>query len=317
MSLWNRQEQRDYELYSEDQIKRVLEASGISIETDYEGDFIIYCPYHSNYRTAAAEISKETGQFYCFGCQVSKSFSEFIMFVTKRNYFEAMRLIDSKKVNTDILDDVNRLLSKKTEEFIEFDGDLIQRLNDTALSSARAANYYKGRGITKESVEKFKLGYSEKQDMVTIPVTSPDGMYIGFVARSIEGKEFKNTPGLQRSKTMFNLSNAKRYDKVFLVESSFDAIRLEQVGAHAVATLGASVNKRQKELLKKYFRSIILVSDNDEAGAGMAEKLKATFGHSLIVANPPSDVKDVSDMDDHRLASFVSQFEDELNYILQ
>ena len=48
------------------------------------------------------------------------------------------------------------------------------------------------RKIEQTSWSKFSLGYSEKQDMVTVPVHSPDGMPVGFVGRSIEGKEFKN-----------------------------------------------------------------------------------------------------------------------------
>jgi DNA primase len=316
MLIRDRQKQSDFTTYSEEQVKRVLLSSGVNVEYEVETDFIIYCPYHNNYRTPAAEVSKETGQFYCFGCQESKSLTEFVMFATKRSFFEAARMIHSKQQESNILDDLSKILDKE-DEFIEFNSELINALNKNALSSSRAAAYLKGRGIQKASVEKYLIGYSEKQDMITIPIQAPDGMLVGFVARSIEGKDFKNSPGLPRSKTMFNISRAKRYDKVFVVESSFDAIRLEQVGAHAVATLGASVNKRQKELLKKYFNSIILISDNDEAGKGMQEKMKSSFGHSLVIGNLPSDVKDVSDMDDKRISEFVSEFDDEISYILQ
>lgn len=242
---------------------------------------------------------------------------ELVMFATRRSFFEAVRMIESKKMGTNPIDDINSILSKPNDDFIEFDNELINRLNAAALSSHRAAQYLMGRGIKKASVEKYMLGYSEVKDMITIPISAPDGTWVGFVARSIEGKSFLNSTGLPRSKTMFNLSKAKRYDKVFVVESSFDAIRIEQVGGHAVATLGATVNKKQKDLLKRYFTSIIVVSDNDDAGQGMRDKLKAHFGHSCITANLPSDVKDVSDMDDVRLADFVSQFEDEIGYILQ
>lgn len=294
-----------------------MESCGINIVYEVESDFLIYCPYHNNYRTAAAEVSKETGAFYCFGCQESRTLPELVMYATKRSFFEAVRLIEGKRVAVNVLDDINSMLDKPVEEFTEFDNETITRLNETALSSRRAADYLKSRGITKASAEKYMIGYSEKQDMITIPIAAPDGRWIGFVARSIEGKAFKNSTGLPKSKTMFNLSNAKRYDKVFVVESSFDAIRLEQVGAHAVATLGASISRKQKDLLKKYFTSIIVVSDNDEAGDGMRDKLKAHFGHACITAKLPSDVKDVSDMDDGRLTEFVSKFDDELGYILQ
>lgn len=236
------------------------------------------------------------------------------MFTSKRSYFEAARLIKSKSRDENIEQSIISLLKPK-QTFTEFDNELITRLHQDALQSQRAADYFKGRGITKESAIQYTLGYSESQDMVTIPVTSPDGMCIGFVARSIEGKSFKNTPGLPKSKTLFNLSRNKREDKVFVVESSFDAIRIEQVGGRAVATLGASISATQQDLLKKYFQSIIIVSDNDEAGRLMAKKLQSSMD-GVIIGNLPDHVKDVSDMNDEELSSFVSQFDDELSYIL-
>ena len=267
---------------------------------------MIFCPFHNNYRSPAGEVSKETGIFWCFSCQESKDLPEVIMQATKRSYFEAIRLIDSKKDNKNLSQRVENALNKKVE-FKEFDTDLIIKLNESALNSSRAAQYYKSRSITKDSVIKYKLGYSEKQDMVTIPVYSPEGICLGFVGRSIEGKVFKNTPGLPKSKTLFNLQNAKRHDKVFIVESSFDAIRLEQVGVQAVATLGATISHDQRRLIKQYFNQIFLLADNDEAGKIMANKLKTHFGDGCIVSELPSNVKDVSDMNDEDLGYFVSK----------
>ena len=61
------------DLYTEEQVANVLEHSGISIENDVDSNFIIFCPYHSNYRTPAGEVSKESGVFYCFGCHESRT----------------------------------------------------------------------------------------------------------------------------------------------------------------------------------------------------------------------------------------------------
>lgn len=237
------------------------------------------------------------------------------MFCSRRNYFEAMRLIHSKKAENNIEQDVMKILDKKPE-YPEFDIEVVKRLNEFALQSHRAAQYLKGRGITKNSVEKYLIGYSEKQDMITIPIFSPDGICVGMVGRSIEGKEFKNTPGLPRSKTMFNIQRNKAASKIFLVESSFDAIRIEQVGGKALATLGSNISNRQKDLLKKYFTSIIVVSDNDDAGRDMKEKLSMSLGSIVIQGDLPSNVKDVSDLDDEQLQTFIQQFNNEINYIL-
>lgn len=302
--------------YTAEQISRVLRAIDLEPVSEVDSDYIVFCPFHSNFRSPAAEVSKETGWLYCFSCHASKDLSEVVMHVSGRTYFESMRLIESKSVESDITSDVSKMLEKK-EEFVPFDELLIKRLNNQAFDSSRAMNYFTRRGISENSIKTYLLGYSDRQDMVTIPITSPDGVYVGFVGRSIEGKEFKNTPGLPRSKTMFNLSRAKRFNSVYVVESSFDAIRLEQVGVHAVATLGASVNKTQKTLLKKYFNNIIVIADNDEAGQGMASRIKEDLGNLVITPRLPNNVKDVSDLNDEELKNFVIGLDHPLAAVLQ
>ena len=159
------------------------------------------------------------------------------------------------------------------------------------------------------SIIKYKLGYSVNQDMVTIPVHSPDGVCIGFVGRSIEGKQFKNSVDLPKSKTLFNLHRVKMEDKVYVVESSFDAIRLDQVGFPAVATLGANVSNTQIELLQKYFNNIIVIADNDEAGGNMKDRITERLGSRVSVIQLNKQYKDIGDMSDEEIKKLEVQFD--------
>ena len=307
---------KNKDIYTEEQIKRVLNGAGIDIEAEFGLDYIIYCPYHSNTRTPAGEVSKESGLFFCFGCQTTKNLTELIMHTTGRTYFETARYIKSKEKESDISAVVNKALYTKPE-FVQYDELLIKRLNVQALESPRAMRYFEGRKITKDSVSRFSLGYSEKQDSVTIPIHSPDGMTIGFVARTVEGKEFKNTPGLPKSKVLFNLHRIKSSDTVYVVESSFDAIRLDQVGFPAVATLGANVSVSQIELLKKYFNNIVLIADNDEAGQIMSEKLVERLGSQITIINIDKKYKDIGDMDDESIRQLEYKFDNSIIAMLQ
>jgi len=303
-------------LYSEEQIRRVLNGAGIEIEAEFGNDFIVYCPYHNNSRTPAGEVAKDSGLFFCFGCQTTKNLEEFIMFTTGRSYFETARYIKSKETETNIEAAVNKAMYA-APDFVQYDEVLIKRLNNQALESPRAMRYYAGRSITEESIKKFSLGYSEKQDMITIPVHSPDGMTIGFVGRSVEGKEFKNTPGLPKSKVLFNLHRVKTSSVIYVVESSFDAIRLDQVGFPAVATLGANVSASQMKLLEKYFNNVVLVADNDEAGAIMKDKLIEKLGSLVSVINIDKKYKDIGDMDDDAIRNIEFQFDKSISSMLQ
>lgn len=302
--------------YSEEQVRRVLVGSGIDVETDLDSDFLIFCPFHGNFRTPAGEVNKESGIFFCFSCQYTADLVELVMKQTGRTYFEAVRFIDEKSSSKNFEQEIESKMTKKPD-FVPFDDVLIKRLNIQALSSSRAMNYYKFRQISEESIKKFSLGYSENQDMVTIPVTSPDGMMLGFVGRSVEGKDFKNTVGLPKSKTMFNLSRIKTSRKVYVVESSFDAIRLDQVGMPAVASLGANISNRQIDLLSKYFNDINVIADNDEAGGGMAKRLQERLPERVSVIQLDKQYKDIGDMDDDSIKKLDYGFDRSIAALLQ
>jgi DNA primase len=304
------------EIYTEEQIRRVLNGAGVDVEAEFGNELIVFCPYHNNNRTPAGEVSKEHGRFFCFGCQTTKSLEEFIMFMTGRSYFETLRYIKSKGSEVNLESVINKTLYSPPD-FVQYDEVLIKRLNNQALESPRAVRYFEGRKITKESMLKFNLGFSEKQDSVTVPMHSPDGMCIGFVARTVEGKEFKNTPGLPKSKILFNLHRVKTSNVVYIVESSFDAIRLDQVGFPAVATLGANVSVSQIRLLEKYFNNIVLVADNDEAGKIMTEKLVEKLGHVVTVINLDKKYKDIGDMDDDAIKKLEYQFDNSIIAMLK
>jgi DNA primase len=297
--------------YTAEQVKRVLTGAGIDIEAEYGTDYIVFCPYHNNNRTPAGEVSKDHGMFFCFGCQTTRTLIEFVMYTSNRTYFEAVRYIKSKEQETSIEESVNKALINKPE-FIQYDELLIKRLNIQDIEYTRAIRYLEGRRINKESIDKFSLGYSEKQDSVTIPIYSPDGMCIGFVARTVEGKEFKNTPGLPKGKVLFNLHRIKTSNIVYVVESSFDAIRLDQVGFPAVATLGANVSAAQIRLLEKYFNSIVLIADNDDAGMIMRDKLIEKLGPIVTSVYIDKKYKDIGDMDDEAIKKLEFQFDNSI-----
>lgn len=303
-------------IYSREQIKRILEGTGLDIESEVDTDFIVFCPFHANNRTPAGEVDKTSGIFFCFSCHHVCDLIELVMHVSGRKYFEAVRFIKSKEQQSSVLDTISKKLLD-VPEYVQYDQVLIKRLNSQALDSPRAIRYFEGRLITEASIRKFSLGYSENQDMVTVPVHSPDGMEVGFVGRSVEGKEFKNTPRLPKAKVLFNLHRVKASKKVYVVESSFDAIRLDQCGFPAVATLGANVSNYQIDLLKKYFNNICVIADNDEAGGNMKDKIIENLGSRAIVINIDKKYKDIGDMSDEDIKNLDESFDKSIALMLK
>jgi DNA primase len=115
---------------------------------------------------------------------------------------------------------------------------------------------------------------------------------------------------------LFNLHRTKTSGTVYLVESSFDAIRLDQIGFPAVATLGANVSNSQIRLLEKYFNNVVLIADNDDAGNIMKDKLVEKLGSLISIIRLDKKYKDVGDMDDEEIKKLEFQFDKSISFML-
>jgi len=222
-----------------------------------------------------------------------------VMRTTNRNYFEAMRVINSAATAEDIEISISERLDD-SNEIKEFDRNLISRLNQSALNNRVAIDYFASRNISINSIREFELGFSEKQRMVTVPVHDQYGMCVGFVGRSIEGKSFKNSVGLPKKQTLFNLHRCK-FKPIAVVESSFDVIRLHQLSIPAVATLGAIPSKAQIELLNKYATYITICPDKDDAGKKMVSKIRDSISSKGMSIIDVGDAKDIGDLSDDEI----------------
>jgi len=241
-----------------------------------------------------------------------------------KNDFEAMRFISAKE--TESLENFDELLAETMQDkptFEEFSAKTLSKLHLDLTSTKEAIEYFKSRGIVDESMSHFALGYSKNMNMVTVPVHSPDGTPIGIVGRSIEGKSFKNSTNLPKSKTLFNIHRAKKIgDQVIIVESSFDAIRVHQAGfPNVVATLGGFLSTEQQSILNRYFNKIIIMTDADlagrELGKSISNKLRSkdilwascTYGKIY-----PHDAKDAGDMTDEEIKTCIKNAVSDIEY---
>ena len=312
--------------YTPNHIKSILKSIGLEIVGETGNDFLCYCPFHSNRHTSSFSVSREKGAFICFNpsCGEAGTLQELVKRVMHKNDFEAMRFIATKE--TESLENFDELLAESMQEkpvFEEFNKDILDKLSSDRWNSVKASNYFLSRGINHESMDYFELGYSSNMGMVTVPVHNPDGMPIGIVGRSIEGKSFKNSTNLPKSKTLFNIHRAKKIGAhVIVVESSFDAIRVHQAGfPNVVATLGGFLSTEQQNLLNRHFNKITIMTDADQAGRELGKsivnKLKfkdllwASFEYGKIY---PHDAKDAGDMTDEEIKTCIKNSVSDIEY---
>lgn len=313
--------------YAISQVKSIVKALGLHETSEANNNLLMYCPFHSNRHTASFSISCENGAWLCYNpaCGESGNLVELVKRILHKNDFEALRFISSKQ--NEALENFDELLAGLMEEkpeFEEFPKETLAKLHEEMSSTQEGKDYFKSRGIDGQSIIDFDLGYSKNMGMVTVPVHSPDGVPIGIVGRSIEGKSFKNSTNLPKSKTMFNIHRAKKIgSNVIVVESSFDAIRVHQAGfPNVVATLGGSLSSEQQRLLNKYFSTIIIMTDADEAGRELGlsisnrlntkDILWASYDYGKIY---PHDAKDVGDMTDQEIQQCIKNSVSHIEYV--
>lgn len=312
--------------YAPNHIKSVVKEIGLRIISESNNNLVIYCPFHNNTHSPSFYISEDNGAWLCFNpaCGETGNITQLVKRITGKNDFEAIRLITAKESQAlDNFDEVLNQMFEDKPDFIEFDQKKLDDLSLELALNKNARDYFESRGINHDSMTYFKLGYSEAQGMVVVPVHSPDGIPVGLVGRSISEKRFKNSTNLPKNKTMFNIHRAKRIgDQVIIAESSFDAIRIHQSGfPNVVATLGGHISTENITLLNRYFNKIIIMTDADEAGRqlglAISSKLKnkdilwASYSYGKIY---PHDAKDAGDLTEEEIKTCIKNAVSDIEY---
>lgn len=255
-------------MYTNGQIESVLYEIGIEIMSRTETNLLCLCPYHRNTDSPAMSIDKTTGAWMCFAphCDKKGNLLKLVQDKTNANPFVSKRLIEkyrgAEPKPTQFLDD---LFKKKDKALPSFSQDIINRLADSLWGSP-GQQYMNNRGFDDKTLAYFTIGYSAVKNMVTIPVHDKDGNPVGMVARSIEGKRFKNSQNLPTRKVAFNAHRAKRHaGPVIIVESSMDAMAVRQAGFPCViATNGSIFSDYHVDLINKHWNEVIIMTDFDD-----------------------------------------------------
>lgn len=280
--------------YTAQQVEAVLIECNVDIDYDTENDFVAYCPFHGNRHSPSFSVSKTKGAYVCFNgsCNVSGTLVDLVKKQTGDSEFEARRLIISRRSDQGVsFSDRLKKALNPSPDFVEISDDIVNRLIAGFWENNDAREYMNGRGFSDETLERFQIGYSSKQNLVTVPMHELKGKPIGFIGRSISGeKRFKNSPRLPTSKTLFNIHRARRHGETCIVtEASFDAMRVDQAGyPNVVSCLSGNVSPYHLQQLDQNFNTIVIMTDFDpkekhlyvDCGKCAKKGLKLCIGHN-------------------------------------
>lgn len=287
----------DGSAYSPEQVEAILLEVGVEAVGETTHDFLCYCPFHGNRFTPSFSVSREKGAFICYNaaCAESGSLVELVKRTSGLDEFAARRLIANKKDDTGLSleERVKRALAKKVE-FTEFNQAVLDKMYEDFWNNEKARSYMMvERGFEEPTLRDFRIGYSAKKDLISVPMHDHKGMPIGVIGRSPDplNKVFKNSVNLPTSKTLWNMHRAKRTgDTVIITEASFDAMRVHQAGyPNVVACLGGHVSPHHFDMLERTFNTVILMVDFDKKEKHIYVNCKkcAKKGKKLCVGHNP------------------------------
>jgi DNA primase len=118
-------------------------------------DFIGLCPFH-NEKTPSFTVSIEKQIYYCFGCHEGGNAINFVMKYENMNFQEAIESL-AREYGIEI----KKGGSRRSTSFDAM-GKLADFYHSNLKRSGHAVEYLSRRGITSDTIDEFKLGFSDR-----------------------------------------------------------------------------------------------------------------------------------------------------------
>ena len=160
-------------LISQETIKAVENADIVRIIGDYTklemrsaGDWWGCCPFHGE-KTASFHVDADKKFYYCFGCHAGGNIIHFIKEQEKLSYADAVEFVARKAgIHIAYVDGTNEKADpkfKRINEYLELYercASMFHYILTETEQGKDALKYITDRGISLETVKKFKLGYA-------------------------------------------------------------------------------------------------------------------------------------------------------------
>jgi len=176
-------------------------------------------------------------------------------------------------------------------------GEKIKRCA-AALEGSEGETYFKGRGLTLETMRDAELGFNPAEynkplgkALPSIVIPYPGEDY--FITRPVSEKAYdKPKTSEAGSEPIYNLPALYSGVKaVFVVESQICAISIKQAGGSAIALGGGGINRLIQQLKgKPTSAALILCLDNDKPGRDAVIKAGETLGELTFIVNGASAI---------------------------
>lgn len=162
----------------------------VALKPAGRGQFKGLCPFHDE-KTPSFHVHQERGFYYCFGCQAKGDLFDFVMQTRRMSFPEALMAL-GERAGVAVTPSSPAAGERRD----------LRAVNEVALAHFRsqlegaALDYLLSRGLERETIEEFELGYAgESWDALlraalTKGVDSDDLLKLGLILESRSGRRY-------------------------------------------------------------------------------------------------------------------------------
>ena len=255
----------------------------------------------------------------CFACGVSYDIFDIIGIDYGVNSFkDKLEIIDKLYPN------ISNIVFKKMD-VVENKNNIIDFTNyfKKCISKIDETNYLIDRKIDKKLLEKYKIGFDDKRNLIVFPINKNC-----YFARSVSNDCKLKSTGTSYlwNEKLLEKSNEKTL--IYVTEGIIDSLSLETIDAN-IKTISLNGLPNYKRLLKviednNFIGNLVLVFDNDKTGemyeSIVKEELKKrninTFSTTLVYNMKVKDVNEALIKNKDLLVKNYNYFNENFNIII-
>ena len=262
-------------------------------------EYLYFCPLCSHHkRKLSLNLSK--GKYKCWICDVSGNIRKLVRSKGTYEMFSRWKQIDG---DIDLGTDINDLfadIEKKEEEILTMPESFATLTSNLSkLKHSQPQSYLSGRGLSKEDILYWKIGYcydGEYKDRVVIPSFNLKGNLNFFVSRRVNKSVYPTYKLPEASKDIIFNELYLDFDRDLVVtEGVFDAMK---AGQNSVPLLGSTLHEENKLFQKivKHDTPVYMALDPD-ARKKENEIIRSFIGYGIDVYKVDiSGYKDAGEM---------------------
>ena len=281
---------------------------GRALVPDSSGEVAVRCPWHDDH-VESMSINLNTGLWVCFGCGLKGDIYTFVQLQEDTDFTGACKWLSDHgfvgDVDIEIVDDkkpqanVRKTAKKKLPPIPDV---VVDGLVENLWCNAAALEFlHQKRGLTDETIRKFKLGYHGGR--ISIPLYDEEGCY-NIRQYDWAKRDSSKVISWERGRggvTLFPDPSFWADDPIFLCEGEMDCILMHQLGFNAVTSTSGAGNWKPEWNHLFHSREVNICYDIDKAGqngminvANNIERVAATVRLLQLPITEPANA-DVTD----------------------